>query len=407
MSFNFFPCRLSPGIAFNLVVFCVTLWLLPIPSAQAQTFTVLHTFHGRPDGVSPSASPILDSSGNLYGTTSFGGRHFNGTAFKVTPGGKETVLYSFVGVYGEWPGTPLLRDEQGTLYGTTGAGGVHRDGTVFRLNGKGNERVLFNFSNRTGGGPNSLIRDAEGNLYGTLETDGCYSCGAVFKLTPAGKMHVLYTFTGGQDGGSPIGNLVRDSAGNLYGTTWYGGDMNCAEGQGCGTVFKLDPAGHETVLHAFAGSPNDGEGPRGGWLDKNGTFYGATSLGGSGSACELGCGMVYKLDPDGTETVLYDFTGEGGDGDYPVGGVTLDDVGNVYGATLDGRGGQNPGAIFLVDPTGKETILHTFTGSPDGAGPNGVTLDGKGNIFGTTEAGGDPNCGGPYYGCGTVFKLIP
>jgi uncharacterized repeat protein (TIGR03803 family) len=272
-------------------------------------------------------------------------------------------------------------------------------GIVFRIDGKGNERVLFNFSNRTGGNPNFLIRDAEGNLYGTLETDGCYSCGAVFKLTPAGKMHVLYTFTGGQDGGSPTGNLVRDSAGNLYGTTWYGGDMNCDEGQGCGTIFKLDPAGHETVLHAFAGSPDDGEGPRGGWLDKNGTFYGATSLGGSGlgSQCPLGCGMVYKLDPDGTETVLYNFTGEGGDGDYPVGGVALDEVGNVYGATLIGGGEYGGGTIWMLDRSGKETILHAFTGAL--GGPSGVTLDGKGNIYGTA--------GGGAFDHGVVFKLTP
>jgi uncharacterized repeat protein (TIGR03803 family) len=211
----------------------------------------------------------------------------------------------------------------------------------------------------------------------------------VFKLDPKGNETVLHNFTGGADGWFPAeGELALDAAGNIYGAASGGGSGRF------GVVFKLDGTGTETVLHNFTGGL-DGEGPHGSVvLDAAGNLYGTTQLGGDLSCYAFGCGVVFKLDRAGSETVLYSFHG-GADGAGPVGNLLLDKSGNLYGVTASG-GSAGKGTVFRIDMAGNETILHNFTG-PDGDVPETTLVqDSNGNLYGTTELGG-PNL------YGTVF----
>jgi len=415
----FYGSRPKPSSLPLLLAACVVLSMM-LP-AQAQTFSVLYSFNGPPDGKAPNTTLLLDGSGNIYGTTYGGGTSYDGTAFKLSPAGKETVLYSFLSGYGNRPDS-VIQDAAGTLYGTTTYGGSFGQGAVFKVDQKGNETVLYSFSGGDksfGYNPNALILDQQGNLYGTAmfggQAGGCFGggCGIVFQLDPARKQTLLYTFKGGTDGGYPSGPIVRDAAGNLYGETAYGGDLSCYSPYGCGTVFKLDPAGKKTVLHIFTGTGGDGEHPWSGVVrDSAGNLYGATVEGGTGPNCtsaENGCGTIYKVDKTGKETILHSFTGSGAD--YPpiYAALALDKKGNIYGTTPN-SGNQNCGsgcgAIFMLDPTGKDTILYEFSGGVQGELPGaGVTLDSSGNIYGTTGGGGNLSCNSGS-GCGTVFKLI-
>jgi uncharacterized repeat protein (TIGR03803 family) len=372
--------------------------------AQAQTFSVLSSFTGSTDGGNPWAALIQDGAGNLYGTTEGGGSNGVGTVFKLDTSGTETVLYSFTaGTDGGLPLAGLIRDEAGSLYGTTFFGGVFACGcgTVFTLDPTGKETVLYSFTGYPVDGADPyarVVRDRAGNLYGTASSGGAYGDGVVFKLDTTGKQTVLHTFTGGPDGGFPLGDLILDGAGNLYGTTFYGG-KGCA--LGCGVVFKLNKAGKFTLLHTFSGTP-DGDGPHAGLLrDAAGNLYGTTSNGGA-----HGWGTVFKLDKTSKETILYSFTG-GADGGRTRGsGLVRDPAGNLYGTTFSGGGGTcqgygaGCGVVFMVSKSGKETVLHEFTGA-DGAQPRaGLLRDKAGNLYGTTTKGGANDSG-------VVFKIAP
>jgi uncharacterized repeat protein (TIGR03803 family) len=228
-----------------------------------------------------------------------------------------------------------------------------------------------------------LLRDVAGNLYGTTLLGGVSSSyGTVFKIDTSGKETVLYNFTGGADGGYPYGGLVQDSTGNLYGTTAAGGST------GNGTVFKLDTSNVETVLHSFSGP--DGAYPVGGLVrDSSGNFYGTTEIGGSG-----GNGTVFKLDPTNTLTTLYNFTG-GSDGGYPLDEtLIIDGSGNLYGTTNLG-GSTGNGTVFKLDTSNVETVLHSFAGgSTDGCHAYGdAAMDASGNLYGTTRDCGSGNAG--------------
>jgi len=239
-------------------------------------------------------------------------------------------------------------------------------------------------------------------LYGTTEFGGtaCASqsgCGTVFKIDASGVENVLYSFTGGPDGGIPMAGLLRDPAGNLYGTTYYGGDLSCNSGTGCGTVFELSSTGVETVLYSFRGE-EDGELPAAGLVrDPAGNFYGTTFLGGA-----FGSGTVFRLSEAGKERVLYAFSG-GADGSLPLATLVRDRAGNLYGTTQVG-GAYGAGTVFEVEATGIEQVLHSFAGGADGTYPfAGVVIDSAGNLYGTTFSGGGAGlCEG---GCGTVFEL--
>jgi len=329
----------------------------------------------------------------------------------------------------------LAFDSAGNLYGTTNIGGTGTGcgqngcGTVFALSptssGGWTETVLYNF---TGGsdGANPLtgvVIDAAGNLYGTTRHGGSATCvcGNVYRLSPVSgggwKETVLYSFTGGSDGSSPEGTVVLDSKGNIYGTTYSGGNSGCF-GSGCGVVFKLSPTSNgawsETVLHTFTGGI-DGSHPLGSLALQGNTLYGAAAAGGILNTCNnYGCGVVFKIARSSTgwkETVLYRFTG-GQDGSDPVGGITLDSSGNLVGTTNQGGSKTSQcsngcGLAFKLTPSStgwREIVLYRFTHGNDGAFPVGpVTLDAAGNVFGETIS---PSwCNSFISICGVVYKL--
>ena len=377
------------------------------PSAQGQTLTTLYSFTSGADGKDPNAGVVRDAAGNLYGTTPYGGKKRCplgcGTVFKLDATGKETLLHSFNGATdGSSPIGGLIRDSQGNLFGTASLGGHFKVGTVFKVDSTGLFSVLYSFTGGSDGAQPqaALLRDAQGNLYGTTFFGGdltCNSsggCGTVFKLDSTGKETVLHTFTGGLDGKFPQAGLIRDAAGNLFGTTTSGGGGGggACGNNGCGTVFEVDSTGNETVLHSFAGG--DGATPFAGLLVDGAEFYGATAGGGA-----FGFGTVFKLDKTGNQTVLYSFAG-GSDGASPFGTLIHDSAGNFYGTT-DGYGAFALGTVFKLDKTGKETVLHSFTGGADGIFLNGSLVQApEGNLYGTTESSGA-------FGFGTVFKLAP
>ena len=388
------------ALAFGVVV---AFALLASASVHAQTFTVLYSFMGPPDGSSPYAGLLLDSAGNLYGTTEEGGTttpgcsNGCGTVFKLDAMGNETLLYSFLGgTDGQYPMAGVIRDSAGNLYGTTSRGGTSLYGTIFKISGS-QETVLHSFIGIDGAFPDSrLIRDSAGTLYGTAYLGGSgtgagtcvFGCGTVFKLDKAGKVTV-FSFSGyPKDGQYPTAGVIPGPAGG-YGTTSGGGTSNY------GNVFKISTRGRETVLHNF--SWLDGANPLAGVIqDAAGNLYGTTQVGGA-----FGYGTVFKINTSGQETVLYSFTLDA-DGASPTGGLVLGKDGNLYGTTQSG-GTSERGTVFKVSMDGQETVLHSFDGN-DGAYPSGDLIeDAAGNLYGTTTAGGT----GCAEGCGVVFKLTP
>jgi uncharacterized repeat protein (TIGR03803 family) len=386
-----------------VIVIALALMIGAARPVFSQTESVLYTFQGGTNAAVPWAGLIRDSAGNFYGTTLWGGTYNDGTVFKLDRHGKETVLYSFAGGSdGIAPQAPLIRDATGNLYGTTKRGGAADAGVVFKIDANRVETVLYTFTGGADGGTPlaGLIRDRAGNLYGTTAGGGDTSsscvnqfsgCGTVFKVSPARRETVLHTFGSGTDGRNPQGGLVWDSAGNIYGTTLYGGANTI--GIGYGTVFKIDRTRTETVLYSFQwGNGTDGGLPSGHLgLDSAGNLYGTTQTGGDPNACfQYGCGTVFRVDSSGNETVLYAFKDEP-DGADPDTGVVRDAVGNLYGTTYAGGPGglSGFGTVFKVDATGHETILHSFSGGTDGANPDcTLLLDSSGNLYGTTTTGG-------------------
>jgi uncharacterized repeat protein (TIGR03803 family) len=402
--------------------------------AEAQTykFKVLHTFHGK-DGSFPTGTLTRDSAGNLYGTTSGGGTggcdgYGCGTVFKMNKRGKEYWLYSFKGTNEINPAAGVLRDASGNLYGTTefggtitaACGGVQAGGcgTVFKVDKAGRGSVLYKFKGTPDGfNPQALlVNDPLGNLYGTTYLGGASGVGAVFKLDASGKEIKLHSFAGppegGGDGAFSYEGPIRDARGNLYGVTSRGGTY------GAGAVYELNAAGVETLLYSFSGG-SDGSDPDSVLLlDSKGNLYGTTAAGGNSECGGAGCGVVFELSPQTgggwSETVLYAFCSFSDcvDGEEPVGGpLARDPAGNIYGTTIFGGryrncNGDACGVVFKLDPTGKETVLHSFTGGADGAFPvAGLTMDSSGNLYGTAWQGG-AQCFTSYT-CGVVFKITP
>lgn len=370
------------------------------------------------DGQDPQAGLIFDNTGNLYGTTYSGGSHGQGAVFEMISNGSggwtTRILHNFGAGSndGTVPQSDLVFDSNGNIYGTTNAGGTHDVGVVFEMtpNGQGGwtEKVLHNFGNAEDGTrPQAgLIIDSNGNLYGTTFGGGTRGDGTAFEVTPNGSggwtERVLHNFgTGAHDGVNPSADLIFDAAGNLYGTTVSGGNLNS------GTVFELIPNGSggwtETVLHNF-GHAQDGDSPQGGALvfDTMGNLYGTTNTGGTNNA-----GTVFEMSPNGsggwTERTLHNF-GFGFDGNGPYCGVVFDSNGNLYGTTVEG-GNNSVGVVFKMTPNGDgtwtETKLHNFGTGNDGAFPQaGVIVDSAGHLYGTAGAGGTQ-------GDGTVFQVTP
>jgi hypothetical protein len=345
------------------------------------TAVILHDF--RPDGidgVNPMAGLAIDAAGNLYGSTQSGGplNYDCGIIFELQPGAngkwEETVLHAFKGSDGCYPVSSMVFDASGNLYGTAGM--------VFKLSrdegGRWKERVLHRF-NKNEGEISGLILDGGGNLYGAVEAGGNDGFGEVFKLTPQPDgewtKNVLHSFHDTQtDGGYPYGPLVFDVAGNLYGTTLWGGASlgDCFREYGCGTVFQLTPSANgrwaEKLLHSFGKNSGDGLYPNGGLVfDAAGNLYGTTEVGGVSAPCQNfgwgtdGCGIVFQLVPGKnnawTENVIYNFCADStcGDGAIPDSGLISDTKGNLYGSTLDGGnlddcGHFGCGTVFEITP---------------------------------------------------------
>jgi len=373
---------------------------------------VLHNFGQGTDGLSPSASLILDSAGNLYGATYSGGTYNSGIVFELTPGAAgtwdETVIHHFgSGIDGRNPQASLIFDAAGNLYGTTNAGGPLHYGTVFQLTpvagGGWTETVIHNFNSRDGQAPqSSLILDLAGNLYGTSFVGGAYGLGVAFELMPKGggvwTEKVLHSFGHGQDGSYCEAGLILDRAGNLYGTTVNGGTYNE------GTVFELTSTGgvwSETILHNFSSNSTDGYQPYAGLIfDAVGNLYGTTFAGGT-----RGYGTVFELMPSAggnwTEKALHSFNGTATGGAFAEGGLIFDDLGNLYGTTVGG-GPSGFGMVFKLAPNAggnwSMKVLHSFNGKDGYLPRTGLAIDAFGNLFATTTSGGA-------YKQGTVFEI--
>jgi uncharacterized repeat protein (TIGR03803 family) len=393
--------------------------IIAVPTGQTQTFTVLHTFTGGQDGGNPYAGLTLDKGGNLYGTAYSGSS--NGTIYKLTHKGSGWTfnpLYSFTGSSdGGNPEARVIFGPNGTLYGTAYYGGAYSLGTVFNLRPSASacrtalcpwtETVLYSFEGSPTDGAHpgygDLTFDQAGNLYGTTSYGGGYGGGVVYELMPAGGAwteSVLYSFGSGSDGMRPLNSVIFDSSGNLYGTTEQGGLSS--EGAVFQLVHSAGSGWTESLLYSFSNG-SDGSFPVAGLIsDGSGNLYGATSDGGTG-----GQGTVFELTPvngSWTYSVLYSLVAPpGGFQCGPWGTLFMDGAGNLYGTTRC-NGANNLGTVFKLTHSGggwTYASLHDFTGGDDGAYPYcNVILDANGNLYGTASAGGSQ-------GFGVIWEITP
>jgi uncharacterized repeat protein (TIGR03803 family) len=423
--------RLTPHIVLALLVTAL------IPTALAKMAAgqeqVLHSFQNNgEDGRSPWSNLVFDSSGNMWGTTSLGGKSGSGcggqgcgSVFELVTHKNHWgwhVAYNFRQSDGSGanPLAGVIFDASGNIYGTTQEGGAYHIGTVFELtpagDGKWTQTLLHSFSykHEDGNYPlGGLIFDASGNLYGTTSGGGAYLSGTVFELSPGSNGQwtetILYSFcpvAGCPDGANPASSLVFDQSGNLYGTTTGGGT------QQSGAVFELTPSSGqwtESTLYSFQNNNLDGVNPYAGLIfDTSGNLYGTTYWGGT-----YNVGTVFELSPNGqggwTEAVLYSFNSTGADAQDPYAGLLFDASGNLYGTTQYGGSGTGCsggcGAIFELSPNAgqwTESVLYSFNDNGvDGYNPaGGLVFDSAGNLYTTTVAGGTD-------AYGTVIELTP
>jgi uncharacterized repeat protein (TIGR03803 family) len=362
---------------------------------QAFTAHTLYSFGEKSnDALGPNGALVQGKDGNFYGISSTGGTGGGpmskggftgaGAVFKITPSGTEIILHAFADTAADGANPRgLTQGSDGNLYGTTLNGGANSRGTVFELTPGGVMTILYSFPGGNDGDHPAagVIQANDGNFYGTAINYFENSNGMVFELTPEGILTRLHSFASSPtDGVFPQGSLLLGSDGNLYGTTSDGGPNNL------GTVFKVTPNGVETILHSFGGTPADGAAPNLGVVQgADSNLYGTTSKGGTN-----GYGTVFKLTPDGVETVLYSFSGTG-DGAYPTTALVQGSNGNFYGGTYSGGVSAGSATIFELTSAGVVTSLYSF---PSAA--NSVTnlVNGSdGNLYGTTYQGGTHESG--------------
>jgi uncharacterized repeat protein (TIGR03803 family) len=406
--------------------------LLTTHVSSAQTYNVLHEFSGS-DGMEPYAGVTLDAAGALYGTTAFGGAsnpdcittygNGCGTIYKMvhrSSGWVFSQLYQFGGANDSaYPMAALAFGPDGALYGTTQGGAPNTTtcsqngcGTVFRLQPQPSvcnttrcswkKTILYTFTGGVDGslpGTGNLVFDSAGNIYGTTQAGGAYGAGTVFKLTRSGQGYVqsvLYSFSGHIDGGTPVGGVVFDSLGNIYGTTEFGGTRSF------GTLFKLIPSGSgwsERILHSFTNTDfYDGAYPMAApTLDGAGNVYGTTAYG-PGSD-NLGTVFVYTV--GGEYTFMTEFPYLGGvQAPGPVAALTLSPSGNLYGTQYCSQ--VTAGSIFSISPQPPFFFVNelVWLNGDDGNNPaGGVALDASGNAYGTTISGGQY--------MGVVWEITP
>ncbi len=396
----------------------LALIIVATPAASAQTYKVLYNFTGGADGANQTAGLTIDGSGNLYGTTC----SYGGTVFRLSrssSGWVFSTLHTFNGGSdGFCPSSRPLLAQDGTQYGATVSGGggcgTGGCGAVYHMRPSAAalapwyDTVIYRFPGNNPEDQSSplgdLIFDQAGNLYGTTNRGGDKHIGSVYELMYLGYWLEtdLYSFQGSGDGGFAGGGVIFDRSGNLYGVTLSGGHG------GAGTVYQLSPSGSgwkETTLYSFTGG-NDGGDPTGGlFMDSSGNLYGTTESGGSD-----GGGTVFELTPGNggwAFNTLYSFSGQGS-WPGPWAKPTMDAAGNLYGTT-HGDGAYSNGSVFKLTPSPSGwtyTSLHDFTGGSDGGSPqSSIVFDANGNLYGTTYSGGTGDCYGQ--GCGVVFEITP
>jgi uncharacterized repeat protein (TIGR03803 family) len=408
---------------------CGTVFELTPTGSGQWSESVLWRFNNSVDGYEPSGPVLVNTEGQVFGELYYGhdvGQH--GLIFSLSNPGGEWALSTVSGfTYGDGfdSYTSLLAGSKGNLFGTTAYGGAAGLGAVIEMTqasgGGWNEKMIYSFP--TGGYypnlfdpttlPSPLIADAAGNLYGETQAAGTKNVGTVYELSPAAngtwRETTLYSFTGGVTGVAPSGGLIMDSAGNLYGTTLYGGKDTIADKwrSGKGVVFELSPGTNGVwtakTLHQFAGYPTDGAQSAAGLvLDSAGNLYGTTTIGGNGCGIGIGCGAVFELSPANgawQETLLHSFQGGAQDGSGPLSSLVFDKSGNLYGTTQSGGSGY-AGTVFELSLAANgqwnESFVFEFPDSESNGNPPGnLAMDAVGNIYGTTSAGN------------AVFELTP
>lgn len=378
--------KVSTANVTNISVSCV-----PVPESVLHAFSVVYN----DDGDSPDGNLIQASDGDFYGMAKNGGSANAGVVFKITAGGAETILHSFAGgtTDGENPMGSLVQASDGDFYGMTQYGGTADNGVVFKITPGGTETVLYSFAGGTTDGAEpqgKLIQASDGVFYGMTTYGGSSGDGTVFKITPAGAETVLHSFAGGAtDGAYPQGSLIQATDGNFYGMALVAGSNND------GLVFEITPGGAETVLHSFTGGTTDGARPYGSLIQaSDGSFYGMTILGGASND-----GVVFEISPAGAVTVLHSFTGATTDGGSPYGSLIQAADGNFYGMTYKG-GSSEFGVVFNITPAGAESVVYSFGGgTADGGLPTGDLIQASdGHFYGMTAEGGSDSEG-------TVFVL--
>jgi uncharacterized repeat protein (TIGR03803 family) len=356
------------------------------PRPASASFTTLHSFTGGADGANP-VSGLIAVDGTLYGTTVHGGPTTQGVAYAIGTHGHERVLHAFGSATDGWQPYAGLLLAGGTLYGATEAGGTTAGpcrfggcGTVFSLTTAGSETVVHRFhgngdSNSPLGTPIAL----NGSLYGTTEGRAAVY-GTVYRIDASGAEHIVHHFQNGTDGAYPAASLIALN-GALYGTTVAGGSSSHG-----GSVYRLTPAGDERIVHAFTAN-SDGRYPYAPVYAYAGVLYGTTAGGGAGSGLN---GTVFAIDTAGNERVLHTFGANSADGVNPFGGLVALN-GALYGTTTYG-GAHNDGTVYEITPSGAETVVHTFSGV-DGSYPMDALIAVNGTLYGTTQNGGAAGLG--------------
>lgn len=370
--------------------------------SRGQTFTTLASFNGLSEGARPAAPLTQGIDGNLHGTTTQSGLRGYGTAFEVTPSGALIRGHYFCGkaecADGGNPLGALVQGLDTDLYGTASTGGLCSGcGTVFEITTGGTVITLYSFSGGADAGDpqGGVLQASNANLYGTTASGAGFGYGTIFELPPnGGTLTTLHEFKG-SDGEYSVAGLVQGTDGNLYGTTEEGG------ANGYGTVFKITLGGTFTTLHSFDGT--DGFYPQAALVQgTDGNFYGTTTYGGASSNCTQGCGTIFRITPAGALTTLHSF--DGTDGQNPHAGLVQATDGNLYGATSNCVSGCL-GTIFKITTGGTLTTVHGFTG-PDGMYPMaGLMQATSGILYGTTYEGGATGLYCDFPECGTVYSL--
>ena len=386
-----------------------------LPTSLGTGYRFLYSFRGGRDGGAPSG-PLAPFNGALYGTANLGGIRNNGTIFKVDSSGTESVIYRFKGSLDGSNPSGGLTVVQGALYGATSGGGNRacECGTIFKVTPSGQETVVYRFKGiPDGSAPMGPLIAVRGSLFGTTDLGGTgtqghcavqskiIGCGTIFKVSLAGNEQIVLSFNGNET--SPNGGLL-DLHNILYGTLREGGNT------GHGLVFGISKLGKAQLSYNFQGSP-DGAIPVSSLILYNGFFYGTTYSGGQG--CAEGCGTVFKIDAAGNESVVYAFQG-GNDGELPGSGL-LNVDGTLYGTTQFGGGSADCGesgcgTVFGVTSSGHERVLYSFSKASIGAEPAAPLIKFHNRLYGTTMYGGREGCGQgsfPFDGCGTIFSVTP